>query len=259
MVIELKNVSWKRQNKLILNDINWSVPEGEHWVLLGLNGSGKTTLLKMINGYIWPTTGEICVLGKQFGKYPLGELRKIIGWVSTAMQEKLYGEEYTENIVLSGKFASPKLYDNPEQEDINRALSLMEEYGLSNFIRRPYASLSQGERQKVLIVRALMASPKLLILDEPCTGLDVFAREQLLETVEQLGKQKDGPTLIYVTHHIEEILPIFQKTLMLRRGEVYKTGNTEELITESQLSDFFEKPLPKRASYLSELLSAKAY
>lgn len=254
MVIQLKNVSYQRQNQTILKNVNWSVREGEHWALLGLNGSGKTTLLNIINGYIWPTTGEVTVLSKQFGTYPLGELRKIIGWVSTSMQEKLYGDEYTENIVLSGKFASPKLYEDPEQTDIDRALALMEEFGLNRFIHRRYATLSQGEKQKVLILRALMANPKLLILDEPCTGLDVFAREQLLETVEQLSTQKDAPTLIYVTHHIEEILPVFEKTLMLRRGEVFEAGSTAGLITEEKLTEFFEAPLPKRTSFLQQFI-----
>lgn len=254
MVIQLKSVSYQRKSKTILKDIDWAVQEGEHWALLGLNGSGKTTLLNIINGYIWPTTGEVTVLSKQFGTYPLGELRKIIGWVSTSMQEKLYGDEYTENIVLSGKFASPKLYDDPDQADIDRALTLMEEFGLSSFIHRRYATLSQGEKQKVLILRALMANPKLLILDEPCTGLDVFAREHLLETVEQLSKQKDAPTLIYVTHHIEEILPVFQKMLMLRRGEIFKAGNTADLLTDEQLTEFFEAPLPERAQFLRQFV-----
>lgn len=254
MVIQLKNVSYQRQKKTILKNINWTVNEGEHWALLGLNGSGKTTLLNIINGYIWPTAGEVSVLGKQFGTYPLGELRKIIGWVSSSMQEKLYGDEYTENIVLSGKFASPKLYDDPEKEDIDRALAFMKEFGLGNFIHRRYATLSQGEKQKVLILRALMANPKLLILDEPCTGLDVFAREHLLETVEQLSKQPHAPTLIYVTHHIEEILPVFKKTLMLRRGEVFKAGDTSDLLTEEQLADFFEAPLPERAVFLHQFI-----
>lgn len=257
MVIELKNVSYKRQNKTILKNINWSVQAGEHWALLGLNGSGKTTLLNIINGYIWPTAGEVTVLGKQFGTYPLGELRKIIGWVSTSMQDKLYGNEYTENIVLSGLFASPRLYEDPEQADVDRALALMEEFGLGSFIHRRYATLSQGEKQKVLILRALMAKPKLLILDEPCTGLDVFAREQLLETVDQLSKQEAAPTLIYVTHHIEEILPLFKNTLMLRRGEIFTSGATEELLTEKELTKFFEAPLPDRAMFLRQFISQR--
>ncbi len=257
MVIEIKNVNYQRKNKKILKNINWSVQSGEHWALLGLNGSGKTTLLNIINGYIWPTTGEVTVLGKQFGTYPLGELRKIIGWVSTSMQDKLYGDEYTENIVLSGLFASPRLYEDPEQADVDRALTLMEEFGLSSFIHRRYATLSQGEKQKILILRALMANPKLLILDEPCTGLDVFAREQLLETVEQLSKQEDAPTLIYVTHHIEEILPLFKNTLMIRRGEIFKSGATNKLLTEEGLTEFFEAPLPERAMFLRQFVSQR--
>lgn len=247
MIIDLNGVSWVRNGKKILDNIHWSVADGEHWAIIGLNGSGKTSLLQMINGYIWPTNGSISVLGKQFGTYPLGELRKIVGWVSSAMQEKLHEEEYAENIVLTGAYASPRLYVDPSKEEIERALRLMETFDLHSFINRRYATLSQGEKQKVLIVRALMASPQLLILDEPCTGLDLFAREQLLETIEKLSEEPDAPTLIYVTHHIEEILPIFQKTLMLRRGKVFNAGATNELLTPSNLQDFFEAPLPKRA------------
>lgn len=254
MIIQMNNVSWVRNGKKILDNINWSVPDREHWALIGLNGSGKTSLLQMINGYIWPTSGNISVLGKQFGTYPLGELRKIIGWVSSAMQAKLHEEEYAENIVLTGAYASPRLYVDPSKLEIKRALELMEAFDLSPFINRRYATLSQGEKQKVLIVRALMASPRLLILDEPCTGLDMFAREQLLETIEKLSEQRDAPTLIYVTHHIEEILPLFRKTLMLRRGKIFKSGETEQSLTTSSLQDFFEAPLPKRAT--SNILSS---
>jgi len=249
MVIEMKNVSWKRNGKSILKNINWHVEKDEHWALFGLNGSGKTTILHMINGYIWPTTGEISVLGKRFGSYPVGELRKSIGWVSTAMQERLHEDEYAENIILSGKFASTRLYDQPEHEDIDKALALMEEFGLCDFIHRPYRTLSQGEKQKVLLLRALIASPKLLILDEPCTGLDIFARTKLLDTIEQIANRKDAPTLIYVTHHFEEILPIFGHTLLLRRGEVFQAGETYKLLTEEKLTEFFESPLPKRKGF----------
>ena len=248
MVFSIENVSWKRDGQFILKNITWSVSRGEHWAVLGLNGSGKTSLLHMLNGYIWPTTGTITVFGKRFGTFPLGELRKSIGWVSPAMLEQLHDYEYTENIVLSGKFASTKLYEDPAKEDVNKAIALMEQFGLGSFIHRRFATLSQGEKQKVLILRALMASPKLLILDEPCTGLDVFAREQVLETVEQLGSQTDSLTLLYVTHHLEEISPVFQKTLMLRRGEVFQAGPTKQLLTEETLRAFFEAPLPKRAA-----------
>jgi iron complex transport system ATP-binding protein len=240
VVIDLKNVSWKRENTYILQDITWSVAPGEHWVIMGLNGSGKTSLLNIINGYMWPTRGEVRVLGKKFGEYDLRKLRQSIGWVSSSMQEKLYKNETVENIVLSGKVASMGLlYEKPGEEDYQKAYDLLEQMGCGGMEKRIYESLSQGEKQRVLIARALMASPKLLILDEPATGLDIFAREQLLERIQDMGSQPDGPTLLYVTHHIEEVVPVFQHVLLLKDGQVYGAGHTKEWVTQERLSRFF--------------------
>ena len=243
MVIEMKQVSIIRDSKYILKDVNWTVMPSEHWAILGLNGSGKTTLLHMLNGYIYPSMGEVQVLGKTFGKYDLRELRKSIGWVSTALQERLYGKESTEEIVLSGKFGSIGLYDRPQKEDKERAHYLLEQFDCIHLVRRPYQTLSQGEKQRVLIARGLMPSPPLLILDEPCTGLDIIAKEQLLSVIKKLSLEKDAPTLIYVTHYTEEILNVFSHTLLLRRGQVHASGKTESVLTGSCLSDFFETPV----------------
>ncbi|HTG71668.1 MAG TPA: ABC transporter ATP-binding protein [Candidatus Udaeobacter sp.] len=243
MIIDIHNVSWDRNNKLILQSINWTVKEGEHWCLLGLNGSGKTTLLNMINGYIWPTEGKMSVLGKIFGEYDLRELRKSIGWVSTSLQQKLYGSETALKIVLSGKFATIGLYDQTDTEDLGRAEALMKSLGCTALIERTYDTLSQGERQRVLIARALMASPKLLILDEPCTGLDVFAREQLLQMIGTVAAEENAPTIIYVTHHVEEILPCFTKTLLIKEGQVFAADHTSDVLTSALMSDFFDVPV----------------
>lgn len=243
MVAKLEGVSYVRNGKALLKDVNWEIQRGEHWVVLGLNGSGKTTLLKILSASLLPTKGEVTVLGERFGSYPLGELRKSIGWVSSSLHQQLHAYEYAENIILSGKYASIGLYDEPDQEDIDYALALMEELAITHLLHQPYEVLSQGERQKVLIARSLMARPQLLILDEPCSGLDVFAREQLLQTIERLGSKQDGPTLIYVTHHIEEIVPVFAHSLLLRDGEQYAAGRTDELLTEATLSRFFGLPV----------------
>jgi len=239
MIIEIKDVSWDREQKQVLREMNWAVHTGEHWCILGLNGSGKTTLLNMINGYIWPTEGSMSVLGKKFGEYDLRELRKSIGWVSTSLGQKLYGNETALRIVLSGKFATIGLYDGIEDADMEKAERLMKTLGCEPFMNRSYDTLSQGERQRVLIARALMADPKLLILDEPCTGLDLFAREQLLAMVASVAAQPGGPTILYVTHHVEEILPCFEKTLLIKDGTIFKAGDTEELLTSSVMSAFF--------------------
>ncbi|WP_169081948.1 ABC transporter ATP-binding protein [Paenibacillus sp. PL91] len=243
MIIDIQNVSWDRNQIQILQNINWQVNEGEHWCLLGLNGSGKTTLLNMINGYIWPTEGSMAVLGKTFGEFDLRELRKNIGWVSTSLQQKLYGSETAIKIVLSGKFATIGLYDQTDTEDMKRAEALMKALGCTALMERTYDTMSQGERQRVLIARALMASPKLLILDEPCTGLDVFAREQLLQMVAAVAAEKNAPTIIYVTHHVEEILPVFTKTLLIKDGQVFAADETKDVLTSTLMSDFFEVPV----------------
>lgn len=240
MIIKIKNVSVIRKSKYILKNINWEIKKGEHWAILGLNGSGKTTLLNMINGYIYPSEGEVKVLGKNFGEYDLRELRKSIGWVSTALQEKLYGRDNALEIILSGKFASIGLYEEVAEEDLIKAKDILKTLSIFHLSERIYNTLSQGEKQKLLIGRALMGEPELLILDEPATGLDVFAKKELLEVIENLSKKENSPTLIYVTHRTEEILPVFRKILLLRRGEIYSYGNTEDVFTQKVLSDFFE-------------------
>jgi len=240
MIINIKDVSISRNAKYILKDIDWTVKDGEHWAILGLNGSGKTTLLNMINGYIFPSKGDVSVLGKSFGEYDLRELRKSIGWVSTALAEKLYGNETAMEIVVSGRYASIGLFEDPMDEDVEYSMEIMDLLDCIHLSDRLYNTLSQGEKQRVLIARGLMAKPELLILDEPCSGLDIFSRERLLSTIDNLGKSENAPTLIYVTHQTEEILPIFSHTLLMRRGEVHSKGYTKDLLTQENLTDFFE-------------------
>lgn len=240
-MIVLENVSSRREDKHLLKHISWEMKSGENWVLFGLNGSGKTTLLNIVTGYLWPTTGKVVVLGKEFGTYPLYELRKKIGFVSSSIDKRLPDYDYAENIVLSGKYASIGLYETPEEDDIAYALSIMERFKCSNLIHRTFETLSQGEKQKVMIMRALMAKPQLLILDEPCGGLDVLAREQVLELIHTLGNDPEAPALLYVTHHVEEIMPAFSHILLLREGQIYEKGPINNLITEQTLTDFLQR------------------
>ncbi|SET42474.1 iron complex transport system ATP-binding protein [Natronincola peptidivorans] len=243
MIIDMKEVAFIREDEYILQGINWRVKPGEHWGILGLNGSGKTTLLNIINGYLLPSRGEVRILDKEFGKFDLRQLRKSIGWVSSSLQERLYVRETAKEIVLSGKFATIGLYDEVDEADIQKAVMLMEQLDCMEIMHKPYKILSQGEKQKVLIARALMASPKLLILDEPCTGLDMFARQQLLSVIEKIGLENSSTTLIYVTHRTEEISPVFSKTMLLKKGKIHSLGNTEEVLTSRNLSDFYKTPV----------------
>ncbi len=163
--------------------------------------------------------------------------------VSAALQQKLYPEDSAFEIVLSGVFASIGLYESPSQSVREKAVALLEEFGSIRYADRRYETLSQGEKQKVLIARALMADPELLILDEPVTGLDFIAREQVLETVEQIAKKDSAPSMLYVTHHAEEILPAFSQTLLLKKGEVFALGKTREMMSGEVLSEFFDMPV----------------
>lgn len=244
MLIEMENVFLKRDDKTIVKDVNWKVEKGQHWAILGMNGAGKTTLLNLVCGYLYPSKGTIKVFEKPFGRYPLNELRKDIGWVSLSLSEKM--KHHTRNtgaeMILSGKFASIGLYEQPSKEDIKQAVEIMDQLGIKYLKNQPYESMSQGEKQRVLIGRALMASPKLLILDEPCSGLDFLSKEQLLNTVEQMAGGQET-TILYVTHQIDEILPIFTHTLLLRQGEIFSQGLTEEQLTSETLSAFCDTPL----------------
>lgn len=240
MILSIKGASVRRGTATLLHDITWDVSLGEHWAVLGLNGSGKTTLLNLINGYFFPSEGAVTVLGKAFGSYDLRELRKRIGWVSTALQEKLHVTDTVEEVVLSGRFASLGLYDTPEASDYSHAGELLDMMGLRSMSDREYRTLSQGEKQKALVARGLMASPELLVLDEPCTGLDVFARQELLERINNLGAASEA-TLLYVTHHIEEVLPVFTHTLLIKAGSIHSMGPTATVLSGTNLSDFFER------------------
>lgn len=243
-IIDIKNVSWRRNRKEILHDINWTVKKGEHWAVLGLNGAGKTSLLSMVNGYIWPTTGEMSVLGNKFGETDINQLRKSIGWISSSLQERINGRHLAEEIVISGKYTSAGfLYEEPEQEDFDRSCDLMEQLGCAHVYGKSYEKCSHGEKQKLLIARGLMASPELLILDEPTNGLDFIAREDLLTSLHNMSQQANTPTLILVTHHIEEVLPIFSHTLLLKDGTVFARGERDNVLTGEKMSALYEKDI----------------
>ncbi|MDG5787100.1 ABC transporter ATP-binding protein [Evansella sp. AB-P1] len=244
MVLQVENVSLIRDGNWILKDINWDVKKGEHWALLGLNGAGKTALLHMLYAFYFPTKGNVSVLGKRYGKDILGEdLRRRIGLVSSILKDRIYEEDSAYQIVLSGAFASIGLYGTPSDVMRHKAQQLLKELGCFEYANRSFRTLSQGERQRVLIARALMGNPELLILDEPTNGLDFLAREQLLEVIERISENPNLPTIIFVTHHVEEILPCFKKTLLLKEGKVFTSGRTEQVLTNEVLTNFFDVPV----------------
>lgn len=241
-IIEASNLGFKAGCQYILKNIDWEIYEGDHWVVFGLNGSGKTTLLSTIAGYNAYTDGVLKIFGQQYNDNNILDLRKKIGWVSSSFFDKCLSKETALEIILSGLFATLGLDYGITDQDMVRAKNLMRELRLLHKIDYPFDLLSKGERQIVLLTRALISNPQVLILDEPGSGLDVFNREYLLSTVKDLAKSTNI-TIIYVTHYTEEILEIFNNCLLLKNGRIYAQGSIKDIFNSQYLSEFLDYPV----------------
>ncbi|ABJ72838.1 ABC-type molybdenum transport system, ATPase component/photorepair protein PhrA [Lactococcus cremoris subsp. cremoris SK11] len=240
-IISLKNVNLTRNKTEILKNITWQVNQGENWVILGLNGSGKSSLLKLILAEEWKSSGLLRVLGTEFGKGEIPKLRKRISVVGSFIAERFHSNIKAENLVYTGKFNSSMLYKPYRDQELDEARNLLMKIGAEALIGRTYGSLSQGEKQVLLIARSLILKPELLILDEATNGLDLFAKENLLKQLEQINKLENGPTIIYITHHPDEISDTFTHLLLLRAGEVVQAGKKDDLLNEKILTDFYQE------------------
>ncbi len=238
-MLEVRNLTINRDGVRVLNNVSWRVLPGEHWVILGANGSGKTSLLSTLAAYMTPTAGTIEVLGKRFGGADWRELRTHLGIVSSSVRQMMADHEPALTTVISGKYAMIDYWGRLKPEDRAEALRMLKQVQCAHLAERPWAVLSQGERQRVLIGRALLAKPQVLILDEPCAGLDPVARERFLQFIEQLGRRQDSPALVLVTHHIEEIMPVFTNVLALRSGKVLRQGAAAAVLRSEVLSAIF--------------------
>src|SRR5436190_16351183 len=226
-VLRVSSLGIIRDRTQILHDVTWRVERGQHWVILGANGSGKTSLLSALTGYLSPTSGEISVLGETFGESDWRELRKHIGLVSSSVRQMMADHEPALITVVSGKYAMIDYWGRVRTADRLAAARILRDVEAEHLADRRWEVLSQGERQRILIGRALMAKPRLLILDEPCAGLDPVAREHFLAFLQRLGTQRGAPALIFVTHHVEEIMPAFTHALLLREGRIV-TAQTKD-------------------------------
>jgi len=242
-VFSLSDVTLVRGGKTLLGEVTWKVEKGQHWALLGRNGSGKTLTLKVLCGYLWPTMGSVEVFGERFGQTDIRKIRKRIGWFTPSLQFQLQTQNYTvRDIVLSGCFSSIGLHDEPSEKQKVRAEKRMKQLACQQFAERSFSSLSTGEQKRVMLARALVAEPELLILDEPCTGLDFTSREEFLECLQDVSKAKDSPTLILVTHHVEEIMPCFTHCMMMKDCSSYQSGEKEEVLNSDSLQELLEIP-----------------
>lgn len=242
-VIDVRHLNWLREQQHLLKEINWEVYPGQHWAVLGRNGSGKTSLLQMIAGYLWPTRGRVEVLGHRYGSCDLREVRKSIGWVSNSLMEKLNPGERALEVVVSGLYASFGLFEKWGEAEVEQARQMLRMLQAEHLADKRLHQLSDGERQRILLARALISKPRLLILDEPCSGLDLYAREQLLGLISRLAQQPQGPTILYVTHHIEEVLPEFTHVLLMNQGEIVAKGEKQEVLTSATLSRAYHLPV----------------
>jgi iron complex transport system ATP-binding protein len=237
-VIEVAGLRVERDT-LILNSLDWTVRRGEHWVILGANGSGKTSLLSTLTGYMPLTAGSIAVLGETYGRSDWRELRKRVGIVSSTVHQLMVGHENTLETIISGRYAMIGMWGETAAVERTQAEKILRQIEAVAIRERPWRVLSQGERQRVLIGRALMARPQLLILDEPCAGLDPAAREHFVQFIERLARRRGAPTLILVTHHVEEIMPAFSHVLVLKDGRVLASGLKGAVLTSATLSRAF--------------------
>lgn len=243
-ILHYHKVTFRRDGREILKGVNWHVTSEERWALLGLNGAGKSTLLSMIMAYRMPTTGTVRVLGNEFGKCPWEGVKRRVGFVSSTLTDFQSTLDYQTamTVVISGRFGSIGVYEEIPQNVQDEALALMEQFGLLSLKDFRFVTLSAGEQRRCLLVRAIMAKPDLLILDEPCNGLDFPAREYFLQAVTQLSIENHTP-FIYVSHQIEEILPEITHVALLEDGVIVYKGEKKEILRDDILSDLYSMPV----------------
>ncbi|WP_248925594.1 ABC transporter ATP-binding protein [Paenibacillus hamazuiensis] len=240
-MISLSGIHFIREDRHILSDVNLTVKEGEHWVILGRNGSGKTTLLEMMIGYMFPSSGKVEVLGNVYGQCDVREVRKHIGYISQSLFEKLTPRDPVWEVVATGEYSFLRFYQEIPEEVKAKAIGMLERVNLVHLQDQPLGTLSQGERKKVMLARSLMQNPSILIMDEPCAGLDLYEREKLLDDINSLHSQQ--LTIIYVTHHIEEIMPVFTHVLLIEQGKIIASGAKNDVLNADNLYKAYRVPL----------------
>jgi iron complex transport system ATP-binding protein len=246
--ISMHSVGVMRDARWILRDVDWTVQPGTLAAILGPNGSGKSTLARIAACHLWPTAGECRILGGQFGNANLPELRKRIRLVQAAGPYDVDPSLTALEVALTGFFGSIGLYQTADPPMIADARRLLDLLGLGAVVDHSYASLSSGERMRGLISRAMVTRPALLILDEPTNGLDPLAREQILATIQMLMDSTDPPTIVLITHHIEELPPMTAQVLLLADGKPAASGPMQAVLTSDILSDVFKFPVQVRNS-----------
>lgn len=244
VVLDLQDVTIRRGSKVILDRVSWTVADGERWVMLGRNGAGKTTLLQVAAGRMHPSSGTAHVLGERLGAVDVFELRPRIGVASAALADRIPGSETVIDVVLTAAYGmTGRWREQYEALDHERAHALLDVFGVGDLAERTFGTLSEGERKRTQIARALMTDPELLLLDEPAAGLDLGGREELVAALAELAADRRSPVLVLVTHHVEEIPAGFTHLLLMRDGQVHAAGPLDEVLTAHNLTEAFGLPL----------------
>jgi len=240
MVLDLRGVTIRRGGTTILDSVSWTVADGQRWVVLGPNGAGKTTLLQIASGRMHPTSGTATVLGCRLGAVDVFDLRPRVGVASAALADRIPPTERVLDVVLTAAYGTTGRWREAyEALDHERAHALLDVFGVGELADRTFGTLSEGERKRAQIARALMTDPELLLLDEPAAGLDLGGREELLQALTELAGDLRSPVMVLVTHHVEEIPVGFTHALLLRAGRVNAAGPLADVLTPQHLSETF--------------------
>ena len=243
-VLHLDDVSLHRGSHQILSHVSWSVDEGQHWVLLGANGAGKTTIARIASARLFPSSGTVDVLSERLGRVDVSELHPRIGLLSSALAADVQNGEKVLGVVLSASYGRiGRWREEYDDFDLERAHALLGALGAAHLVDRSWGTLSSGERKRVELARALMPDPEMLFLDEPASGLDLASREQLLAALTEIISSPDSPSMVLVTHHLEEIPEGFTHALTLREGKVVGSGPLQEVLTADTINTTFGMPL----------------
>ena len=239
-VLRLRGVGVRHDRSSLLRDVDWTVRSDESWVVVGPNGAGKTTLLQVAAALRMPTEGTVEILGEPLGEADLQDLRTRVGFASAAVADEVSPAEKVIDLVLTASYGILGRHEEDyESGDVTRAVELLDALGCAHLIRRKFSTLSEGERKRVQIARALMPDPELLLLDEPAAGLDLGGREDLLRRLTALARDPKAPMMVLVTHHVEEVPDGFTHAMLLRRGSVLASGPVGEVFTARNLSRCF--------------------
>lgn len=236
-LLTIQHLSYQIGSKTLLKEINWQIEAGENWCVFGLNGSGKTTLLSIAAGYLPAAGGTVSLLGEVLTSDNRQRLCAQVGFVSDAFFGRYYQRESVGDVLLAGYGGRLGRCGGLSERQLRRAKQLLGSFGLTRLCRKPFALLSKGEQQKVLLARALLRKPRLLFLDEPCSGLDVLSRLQVLTLFGELAL-KEQIALVCVTHHFDEVLAVYDKALLLKQGAVHSQGSRQRVFAEDNFCDF---------------------